>query len=339
MSVPSPCPLAENRCSVCSLQSSRPVTTSSSASGGGTIAGRHRETDGRRHAGRDAARRGSGVRTHGTPRSGAGRLSWTPVWAATCCSSKRAGCDGTDVARVLAGYRRTAGRAPAADGSLPAERRERPRRSTRSPAPVTGTASTPDRRRHLAIRVMPGPATPTGGQSCDPNWGAVREDAPQGLRSALLAQPRSPHASPAPGPVARKRSGKGATGDPDPVPDPVDRWTLGRPKRPDMGTATSARGHAAGSTLAFPTTRFRASSVACGGSEARRASIKSGYRQHSCRNTLQGLSSSPRVPRAGLRARETGGGGSRETGGGGRPARFLSGTNARSGRTVQQHGT
>ena len=43
--------------------------------------------------------------------------------------------------------------------------RSRPtgRSSTRSPAPVAGTASTPDRRRHRAIRVMPGPATPTGG--------------------------------------------------------------------------------------------------------------------------------------------------------------------------------
>ena len=38
-----------------------------------------------------------------------------------------------------------------------------------------------------------------------------------------LPNPRSPHASPAPGPVARKRSGKEATDDPN----PVDRWTLG----------------------------------------------------------------------------------------------------------------
>ena len=39
----------------------------------------------------------------------------------------------------------------------------------------------------------------------------------------------------------------------------------GAPETAGSGTATSARGHAAGSTLAFPTTRFRASSVACGG--------------------------------------------------------------------------
>ena len=38
----------------------------------------------------------------------------------------------------------------------------------------------------------------------------------------------------------------------------------GAPETAGSGTATSARGHAAGSTLAFPTTRFRASSVACG---------------------------------------------------------------------------
>ena len=39
----------------------------------------------------------------------------------------------------------------------------------------------------------------------------------------------------------------------------------GVPETAGSGTATAARGHAAGSTLAFPTTRFRASSVACGG--------------------------------------------------------------------------
>ena len=48
-----------------------------------------------------------------------------------------------------------------------------------------------------------------------------------------LPNPRSPHASPAPGPVARKCSGKGATGDPD----PVDRWTLG-PSSCERGRGT-----------------------------------------------------------------------------------------------------
>ena len=54
----------------------------------------------------------------------------------------------------------------------------------------------------------------------------------------------------------------------------VERAVSGRPGRagaPETagyGTTPSARGHAAGSTLAFPTTRFRASSV-------ERASIKS----------------------------------------------------------------
>ena len=52
----------------------------------------------------------------------------------------------------------------------------------------------------------------------------------------------------------------------------------------------------------------------------------------SCGNTLQGLSSSPRgAPEPAS--------GRRETGGGGRLARFCQEPNARSGRTVQQHGT
>ena len=78
--------------------------------------------------------------------------------AAACFRARIAGeasPAGERTARVLAGYRRTAGERPRPTG----------RSSTRSPAPVTGTASTPDRRRHLAIRVMPGPATPTRGSS------------------------------------------------------------------------------------------------------------------------------------------------------------------------------
>ena len=58
------------------------------------------------------------------------------------------------------------------------------RSSTRSPAPVAGTASTPDPRRHRAIRVMPGPAAPTG---------AVRESAPA---ADSRAQRRGAHLAP-----------------------------------------------------------------------------------------------------------------------------------------------
>ena len=70
---------------------------------------------------------------------------------------------------------------------------------------------------------------------------------------------------------------------------------------------------------------------AVAGDECSRRAPRRGYRQHSCRNTLQGLSSSPRVPPS----RPPGAGDRRR----GETGAVLSGRNARHDRTVQQHGT
>ena len=57
----------------------------------------------------------------------------------------------------------------------PTPQRGPPRDRHAAGPPQSGTASTPDRRRHRAIRVMPGPATPTWGQSVSRECPEIRD--------------------------------------------------------------------------------------------------------------------------------------------------------------------